>query len=64
MDAIYTGKVDANDIDWVKKFTESEMSKTAATKIQKMLKELGKKSGFSITQIPGMIIELFGKIRG
>lgn len=62
MDAIYTGKVDANDLDWVKKFAESEMSKTAAKKIQKMLKELEKRDGFSITQIPGMIVDLFRKI--
>ena len=59
MEAVYTGKVDIDDLDWIRRFTESELKRTKAGKIKQILSELLKKSKVDLKELPKIIAGLF-----
>lgn len=59
MENIYTGKVDVEDIDWIRKFTEAEWSKTTSGKVRKIIEKISTEKNISITDIPKLILAAF-----
>lgn len=60
MDGIYTGAIKEEDLDWIKKFTESEFKKIIEEKLP-MLKELEKLDLTDYKSIGKFIAEIFVK---
>ena len=59
MENIYTGKVEVQDIDWIKKFAENEWSKTTSGKAKKIIEKIAKDKNVNIRDIPRLIAEMF-----
>lgn len=59
MKKIYAGEIEIDDLNWIKSFTESELSKTFASKVNVIIEEISKLEKIDIKDIPQIIINVF-----
>jgi len=59
MEKISSGEINIDDLDWIKKFTESELAKKAGGKINIVIEEIIKKEKIDIKDIPSIILKIF-----